>query len=442
LPKSSFLLLSSRWFFILAGLIIFFIVSYFLAMPILLPEVLVGSFFIITLADMLFLLRGKSPEAYRTITEHFSNSDWNPVHITITNRFRFPVTINVIDELPVQFQIRNQQNSIKLKGGKSATVDYKLRPVERGEYEFGHVILLVRSGLGLVIKKVRAADEQTVAVYPSYVQMRKYELFAQSAYSNENGSKRIRKIGHSMEFEQIKEYVTGDDVRTINWKATARRGNMMVNHYTDERSQQVYCIIDKGRLMKMPFEKLTLLDYAINATLVLSNVCLHKQDKIGLITFSNKLGSLLVADKKPIQLDNILQVLYKQQTQFLESDYEKLYLQVRSQIKQRSLLVLFTNFESVSGLRRQLPYLKKIANRHLLLVVFFENTELKSLSEKPVNNIEGLYTKTIAEKFGFEKKMIVKELANNGILSILTPPQQLTINAVNKYLELKARQAI
>lgn len=442
MAKSSVLLLSTRWFFTLGGLIVLFIVWYFLALPILLPKVLTGSFFIITLADILFLFRGKNPVASRTMSDRFSNSDWNPVHITVKNNFRFPVTINVIDELPVQFQIRNQQKSIRLKGGETNAFDYKLRPVERGEYEFGNLILMVKSGLGLVVKKVTSGQEATVAVYPSYVQMRKYELFAQSAYSNEFGSKRIRKIGHSMEFEQIKEYVTGDDVRTINWKATARRGNLMVNHYTDERSQQVYCIIDKGRLMKMPFEKLTLLDYAINATLVLSNVCLHKQDKIGLITFSNKLGSLLVADKKPIQLDNMLQVLYKQQTQFLESDYEKLYLQVRSQIKQRSLLVLFTNFESVSGLRRQLPYLKKISGHHLLLVVFFENTELKTLSEQPVNNIEGLYTKTIAEKFGFEKKMIVKELANHGILSILTSPQQLTINAVNKYLELKARQAI
>ncbi len=435
-------MLSSRWFFALGGLVILFIVWYFLDLPILLPEVLVGSFFIISLADILFLSMGKSPAAVRSMTDRFSNSDWNPVHLTVTNHFRFPVTIHVIDELPVQFQVRDQQQTLRLKGGERRDICYKLKPVERGEYEFGNIILLVKSGLGLVVKKIRSGEEETVAVYPSYVQMRKYELFAQSAYSNEFGSKRIRKIGHSMEFEQIKEYVTGDDVRTINWKATARRGNMMVNHYTDERSQQVYCIIDKGRLMKMPFEKLTLLDYAINSTLVLSNVCLHKQDKIGLITFSNKLGSLLVADKKPIQLDNILQVLYKQQTQFLESDYEKLYLQVRSQVKQRSLLVLFTNFESVSGLRRQLPYLKKIAHHHLLLVVFFENTELKALSERPVNNIESLYTKTIAEKFGFEKKMIVKELANNGILSILTSPQQLTINAVNKYLELKARQAI
>jgi uncharacterized protein (DUF58 family) len=216
----------------------------------------------------------------------------------------------------------------------------------------------------------------------------------------------------------------------------------MVNTFTDERSQQVYCVIDKGRLMKMPFTGLTLLDYAINSTLVLSNVCLKKQDRVGVITFSNKIGSVLAADKKAIQKENILQLLYNQQTTFQESDFEMLYLQIRKRIKHRSLVVLFTNFESLSGLRRQLDYLRSIASHHLLLVVFFENTELHKLTLMKANKIEDLYVKTIAEKFAYEKRLIVKELKKEGILSILTSPQKLTINTINKYLELKARQAI
>ncbi len=135
----------------------------------------------------------------------------------------------------------------------------------------------------------------------------------------------------------------------------------MVNNYTDEKSQQVYCIIDKGRLMKMPFNELTLLDYAINSTLVLSNVCLQKQDRVGVMTFANKMGSLIAADRKPIQRENILQLLYNQETAFLESDYEMLYMQIRNRIKHRSLLILYTNFESLSGLPRQLNYLRSIA---------------------------------------------------------------------------------
>ena len=252
----------------------------------------------------------------------------------------------------------------------------------------------------------------------------------------------MRKIGQSMEFEQIKDYVTGDDVRTLNWKATARKGMLMVNNYADEKSQQVFCIIDKGRLMKMPFGGLTLLDYAINSTLVLSNICLQKQDKIGLLTFAEKIGSVVAADRKPIQRENILEALYRQQTSFLESDFEMLYMQVRRSIKQRSLLILYTNFESLNGLRRQMNYLRSIARHHLLLVVFFENTELVKLAHSDASNLEDVYIKTTADKFVFEKRLIVKELLKYGILSILTAPENLTVNTVNKYLELKTRQAI
>jgi uncharacterized protein (DUF58 family) len=265
---------------------------------------------------------------------------------------------------------------------------------------------------------------------------------ARDAQTQETGSKRMRKLGHSLEFEHIKEYTRGDDIRIINWKATARKGTLMVNNYLDERSQQVYCIIDKGRLMKMPFDDLTLLDYAINASLVMCNVSLHRHDRFGLITFSEKMGSVLPADKKPVQLQNVLQLLYNQETRFLESDFEMLYKQVRTHVRHRSLLILFTNFESMSGLQRQLPYLRMIAKHHLLLLVFFENTELRQLTQKKAKDVEGVYIKTVAEKFAYEKRIIVKELQQHGILSILTAPENLTVNTVNKYLELKARQAI
>jgi uncharacterized protein (DUF58 family) len=201
-------------------------------------------------------------------------------------------------------------------------------------------------------------------------------------------------------------------------------------------------LLDKGRLMKMPFKELTLLDYAINATLVLCNVCLHRQDKFGLISFSHTPGTVVAAQRNPVQLSRVLESLYKQETDFLETDFEKLYLQVRTYVKHRSLLILFTQFESMGGMKRQLPYLRQLAKHHLLMVVFFENTELTELASTPVSDLEGIYNKTIAEKFVFEKKMIVKELQQQGILAVLTSPEKLTVQAVNKYLELKSKQAI
>jgi uncharacterized protein (DUF58 family) len=350
--------------------------------------------------------------------------------------------VQVVDEIPHQFQKRDVLFKLKMGIGKSERIQYELRPVKRGEYEFGLINVYVSTRLGLLQRRFKQGEHVKVPVYPSYLQMRKYQLMAISNRLSEVGVKKIRRIGHSMEFEQIKEYVRGDDYRTINWKATARKGQLMMNNYTDEKSQQIYCVIDKGRVMKMPFEELSLLDYAINASLVLLNVALLKQDKAGLISFAEKISAFLPAEKKATQMQSILELLYSQKTRYLESDFEKLYSAIRNRITQRSLIVLFTNFESLSGMQRQLPYLRRIAQHHLLLVVFFENTELKQLIDQPAKDLETIYTKTIAEKFAFEKKLIVKELQRYGILTILTAPKNVTVNTLNKYLELKARQAI
>ena len=258
----------------------------------------------------------------------------------------------------------------------------------------------------------------------------------------ETGIKKIRRIGQNMEFELIKEYVSGDDFRTINWKATARKNHLMVNHFQDERSQQVYSLIDKGRVMQMPFNGLSLLDYAINASLVISNIAIKKSDKAGLVTFQNRIGSMVVASKQSKQMANIMEVLYNQKTAYRESDFFSLYSHIRRKITQRSLLLLFTNFESIYGLQRQLPYLKSLNSQHLLVVIFFENTEMKSLLTQPAGNLREVYYKAIAEKFSYDKKLIVKELLSHGIQAVLTTPEDLTVNTINKYLELKARGMI
>jgi uncharacterized protein (DUF58 family) len=245
-----------------------------------------------------------------------------------------------------------------------------------------------------------------------------------------------------MEFDQIKEYVRGDDVRSINWKATARANDLMVNQYQDERSQNVINVIDTGRVMKMPFEGLHLLDYAINTSLVISNIALIKDDKAGLVTFSNNDSVVVKPEKKRTHIQRIQEALYKVDTNFLESDYERLVVSLKKHVNQRSLVLLYTNFETFSSMERQLPYLQRIARDHLLVTIFFENTEMTKLLHKEASTIGQIYTKTIAEKFTYEKKQIVKALNQRGIQTILTPPKELSVNAINKYLELKARGLI
>jgi len=192
----------------------------------------------------------------------------------------------------------------------------------------------------------------------------------------------------------------------------------------------------------MPFEGMSLLDYAINASLVISNIAIKKGDKAGVITFQNKVNSILPASARNMQLNLILENLYKQKTAYKESDFSQLYISLKRKVTQRSLMLLYTNFVSLSSLQRQLVYLRKIRQQHLLVCIFFENTEVKQLIETKADNLEEVYTKGIAEQLAYEKKLIVKELKAHGIHTILTAPNDLTVNTINKYLELKSRGLI
>lgn len=419
-----------------------FIISYLVPVLFTVALALILLSVLAVAVDTLLLYSKAGLDAFRITGDRFSLGDENKVTIEIENAYRFPIAVTVIDEIPVRFQDRKWKRRLAMDAGSQQDLDYELRPLERGVYEFGNINLFASSPLKLVTRRYSFDQPQKVKVYPSYLQMRRFQLLATAHRLQDAGVKRMRRLGHSLEFEQIKEYVSGEDYRTINWKATARRGDLMVNNYTDQRSQQIYCIINKGRVMKMPFEGLTLLDYAINASLVLANVALLRQDKAGLITYAENIDAFLTAHKKPGQLNQILETLYNQSTGFFESDPERLFTVIRGRITQRSLLVLFTNFESMESLQRELPSLKRMAHYHLLIIVFFENTELKKLTEKKVVTTEDIYIRTIAEKYQQEKKLMVKELQMHGIIAMLTPPQLLTINAINKYLELKNRQVI
>jgi len=432
--------LSNRFFIYWIGVILLFCLSY--PLPLLFPLAQLSLIVLLALlfVDVFILFFSKgSVKANRTVNSPLSLGDKNKVTITITNKYKLALNIGIIDELPYQFQIRDFYKKLKLDKGETKVVDYTLTPVKRGLYIFNSINLYLTTFLHIIERRIEVKQKQEVAVYPSILQIKKYELqlFSQTAIFQ--GIKKVRRLGNNNEFEQIKTYVQGDDLRTINWKATSRKGELMVNQYQDERSQQVYCIIDKSRAMRSPFEGLSLLDHSINASLVLSNIILKKGDKAGVITFSDKLGARVKAEGSGLQLRRIMDVLYKQKTRYLEANYESLYYGIRNVIKGRSLILLFTNFESHYALERNLNLLRKISKNHLLVVIFFENTEIVKASEQTSKNVKDIYVKTIAGKFSIEKKKMIQELNKHGIQSILTKPQNLTVNTINKYLEIKSR---
>jgi len=437
------LFLTNRFFWLLGGFIVLFGLSF--AVEVLLP--VVQALFVLVMAALVldgWLLFNKNIRvtAQRELPKLFNLGDANAVKIKVQNRANLKLDIGIIDELPVQFQIRDFEKKITLEHDEERTIQYELRPVERGEYVFGAINLYLSSLIGLVQRRVRVETDAKVPVYPSILQMKQFELKAFNRTAQFAGIKKMRRIGHSYEFEQIKNYVRGDDYRSINWKASSRRAELMVNQYEDERAQQVYCVIDKSRAMRMPFHGLSLMDYAINTSLVISNVALQKYDRAGLITFSDKIGSTIKADNHPTQLNKILQALYKEKERQLEANYELLYHALRKLVNRRSLLLLYTNFESLYALERVLPLLRRINTFHLLVVVFFENTEIRDFAYKKVETLEDIYHQTVAQKFLAEKSQMVQKLHQYGIQAVLTAPEELSINTINKYLELKSRGLI
>jgi len=437
------LYLSNRFFWISGIIIALFALAYPFWWLFPLAQTALVVVFTAALADVA-LLYWRRPKLVckRELGAVFSLSDPNPIGMYVENQGNVYLDLSIADEFPVQFQKRDAVVQVPLPAGESRWLDSKLTPLSRGVYSFGNINVFAATRLGLVERRLIFKQAQDVAVYPSIIQMKQFELRAMQHIAHETGIKKMRRIGHSYEFEQIKNYVPGDDYRSINWKASSRRGSLMVNQYEDERSQQVYCIVDKSRVMKMPFEGLSLMDYAINSALAISNIILKKQDKAGLLSFSDVIGATIKAERDSSQLRRIMEALYREKERPGESNYELLYEGVRRLIGARSLLLLFTNFESSYALERALPTLRRLNRQHLLVVIFFENTEIRKLASEDVINMADIYKQTVARQFLQEKREMVHKLRQYGIQGVLTKPQELTLNTINKYLELKSRGLI
>ncbi len=437
------LFLTNRFFIAIAVMATAFAVSFVYPFLFYVCDGLLVLFVTLFIADVFLLFNAQVKlKAKRRVQPVLSLGETQHVELQIENLSQMKMRARVIDELPEQLQERNFHLNLLLDENEKKKVQYDVRPLTRGQYLFGNINVFLQSVIGFVERRIIAGEESSTSVYPNIIQMKKFELMAFSRLNTFQGLRRLRRLGHSYEFEQIKEYVQGDDYRSINWKATSRKGDLMVNQFEDERAQQIYCMIDKGRAMHMPFNDLSLLDHAINTSLVIANIALRKHDKAGLISFAEKCDVFVKAEKGNHHLRKIMEQLYREKERLYEGNFENLYSVVRNSVTQRSLLFLFTNFESYYAMERVMTLLRRMNLRHLLVVIFFENTEIQDYSREKAGTLEDIYNHTIAEKFSAEKLQIVQQLTLYGIQSILTRPEELALNTVNKYLELKSRGLI
>jgi len=394
----------------------------------------------LTLIDAILVFSSTSPVALkRQVNERLNLGDKNTVKLEVLNTTNQPISFRLYEGFPVEMQERKLFFSAIIASGKKRVFSYEYIPKQRGTVQFNDAFFIISSLFHLVMRRHEVPSSQTIGVYPSVLQLKKYELLVFHQQKINSGIKRLRRLGNNSEFEQIKDYVQGDEVKTINWKATSRTANLMVNKYQEEKSQSVFCVLDKSRSMQMEFEGLSLLDYSINSILVLSNIMLRNGDKTGLITFSDKMGIQLPAEKSKGQMRFIMEALYNQKTEFKEPNYELLYQTIRRTVKTRSLIVLFTNFETEAAMNRALPVLRKINQKHVLVTVLFQNSDLETLALQKPESMREIYQTIVAEQMSELKSKIAFQLKQNGIQTVLTLPENLSLQSINKYLELKAK---
>ncbi|HKJ40455.1 MAG TPA: DUF58 domain-containing protein, partial [Sunxiuqinia sp.] len=241
--------LTNRFFIGVIIVVTLLILAYPFQWLYLLAQIALLSLLALTIIDLAWLVISRQTVTIRRKTPlRLSLGDENSIALHMENTFPFKVHMEVIEELPVEFQKRDFSISRQLSPGEENIIDYSLKPLTRGEYQFGQTNVLVSSPLGIISLRIKGNNAESIPVYPSFISMRKFELMSISNRLEEIGIKRTRKIGQHSEFDQVREYVPGDDSRTVNWKATARRGTMMVNQYQDQRSQQVISMIDMGRV--------------------------------------------------------------------------------------------------------------------------------------------------------------------------------------------------
>lgn len=434
--------LHSKAFWVIGTLILIFILGFVWDVLFYVGIFGVLAFSVALIYDSLQLFKGRDIRVERSTAKILSLGDANTVDLKIENRTRSKLIFEVIEELPFQLQERQFSIHGQVEAGKDFHSKYEIKPKTRGEYAFGKTILILQSPWGLAERILPFSTESVIKVYPSIIQMKRFQLASIEKLQREMGTSKTRRIGHNYEFEQIKPYVEGDDYRSVNWKATSRIGELMVNQYTDEQSQPVYCLIDKSRQMHLPFNGMSLLDYAVNTALVISNVSLQKKDRVGLVTFSDTIDTMLKASANPKQLPTILEALYNEVPGKHESNFQLMYKVMNSLARTRSLIFVFSNMETRNQLKRVLPELTRMRKRHLLVVVFFKNTELEDYANEKARNTEDIYMKVSASQMELEKEILVQELNRAGIHTLLSRPDELTIDTLNKYLEFKARGLI
>ncbi|MCP4427981.1 MAG: DUF58 domain-containing protein [Chloroflexi bacterium] len=366
----------------------------------------------------------------------------NPIHLLLRHRQRRPVTFWLRDEPPDEFGIDARALTGTAKSRVRWEGVYHVRPLRRGDYQFGNINLRWRGPLGFVLRQGTVETAVPVKVYPNLLNVRQYDLLLRRNRLQEIGLRHARMFGEGSEFERLREYLPDDEYRRINWKATARRHRPVTTEYQAERSQNIIAVLDTGRMMQSPVANIAKLDYAINAVLFLAYVASGKGDKVGMMTFADDVGQFLTPRQGRGQFYRMLEMLYAIEAQPVEPDYRRGLSYLALKQRKRSLIVIFTDLSGGASMNALIGNVSVLARRSLPLVVTISDPDIHTAAQQQPQNSLNVYQRAAAAQLLDERRIALENLQRQGVLTLDVPANQLSVAVINRYLELKGKMQL
>lgn len=386
-------------------------------------------------------------DVVRASPARLSLAAWNAVPLIVRlRRARLAVAapLAVRDLPPSDFAVADEERVLRtaVAPGEAVRIAYRVRPPRRGAYAFGDVHLAWRGPLGLAARRARLPLAAPVHVYPNLIEVRKYDLLLRRSALAQAGMRPVRVVGAGREFERLRDYTSDDPYRHINWAATARRGKPISVQYQVEIRQNVVAMVDVGRMMRSPVGEVARMDHALNAVLLLCYVAARKGDRIGALTFADAPQAWLAPAGGTAQFHKALELLYAVTGQLVEPDYDAAFAFLQTKLRQRSLVVLFTELTGAVSVDRLVAHVLRLRRHHLPLVVTVADPSVEALARQAVTSTAALYERTVAERLLADRAAALAALRVRGVATLDVPADRLSVAVVDRYLAIKARQAI
>jgi uncharacterized protein (DUF58 family) len=363
----------------------------------------------------------------------------NPIYLTLRNRSHRPATFWLRDEPPPSFELSTLILAGQVQPRQMWQDEYRVRPLRRGDYEFGNLNLRWQGPLGLIVRQAGIQAAAPVKVYPNLLDIRRYDLLLRQNRLQELGLRHTRMFGQGTEFERLREYLPDDEFRRINWKATARRHRPITVEYQTERSQNVIAVLDTGRMMQSPVAHIAKLDYVINAVLFLAYVATGKGDKVGLMTFADDVDKFIGPRQGRGQFYRMLELLYAVEAHPVEPDYRQALSYLALKQRKRALVVIFTDLSGGPSMQSLVSHVSVLARRSLPLVVTISDPDTHAVAQQEPQNSLAVYQRAAAVQLLDDRQVALDHLRRQGVLTLDVPANQLSMAVINRYLELKGK---